>query len=89
MKIKEGFILREIAGSFIVIPIGERVVEFNCLISLSESGAFLWRKIINQSVDEKKLAECMANEYEVDEATAQADVYEFTSELIRAGLAEA
>ena len=42
MKLKSGFILREIAGSSIIVPVGERVKEFNGVINLNDTGVFLW-----------------------------------------------
>lgn len=37
--IKNWFMLREIAGQSVVVPIGSEVVEFNGIMTLSESGA--------------------------------------------------
>ena len=42
MKIKDGFAKRNIAGSDIVVPIGENAKEFNGMITLNETGGFLW-----------------------------------------------
>ena len=43
MKIKEGFLLREVAGKYVVVPLGAQSVDFRCLITLNEAGTFLWR----------------------------------------------
>ena len=44
MKIKDGYMVREVAGSQIVVPVGERTVDFNGIITLNETAAFLcWR----------------------------------------------
>lgn len=88
MKIKDGFMLREIADTWVVIPIGERVVEFNAIISLSESGADLW-KILKDDADETELVKALMSEYIVDEATASKDVKEFIQEMSNKGLLEA
>lgn len=50
MKIKEGFILRNVAGSYVVVPIGEATLDFNGMMSLNETGAFLFGKLIQKSV---------------------------------------
>mgnify|MGYP007095657831 FL=1 len=42
MKIKNGFAKREIAGSYIVVPVGKEASEFNGMITLNESGSFFW-----------------------------------------------
>ena len=53
MKIKKGFAKRNIAGSEIVVPIGKKAKEFNGMITLNESGSFLWDRFTEgMSVDE-------------------------------------
>lgn len=42
IKMKDGFIVRQIADSWVAVPTGERADDVSGLISLSESGAFLW-----------------------------------------------
>ncbi|GIM28729.1 hypothetical protein CPJCM30710_13950 [Clostridium polyendosporum] len=87
MRIKKGFILREVADSWIVVPIGERVVEFNGLMTLSESGALLWRNLEKGS-DINELVSSILEEYDIDEATTRADVQEFISAIQEKGLLE-
>ncbi|MGE5417239.1 MAG: PqqD family protein [Acidobacteriota bacterium] len=76
MKIKDGFILREVAGQWLVVPLGERVVEFNGMITLSESGALIWKALETESSVDDLVAKVLS-EYDIDEATARADVDEF------------
>lgn len=76
MKIKDGFILREVAGSYIVISVGGDSVDFNGMITVNETGAFLWKKLA-EDITEKELLGAMLDEYEVDEETAKADISEF------------
>lgn len=85
MKLKENLVLREIAGSWIIVPVGEMVVEFNGLMNLSESGALLWKKLADGS-SEDELVDVLLNEYNVDRETAKADVEEFISQLQEKGL---
>jgi hypothetical protein len=85
MKTKANLILREIVGTWIIVPVGEMVVEFNGLMNLSESGAFLWKKLaVGAEVDE--LVAAMLSEYNIDEETARADVQEFIGQLQERGL---
>ena len=42
MKIKSGFAKRNIAGSEIVVPVGENASRFNGMITLNETGSFFW-----------------------------------------------
>ena len=80
MKIKDGFMLRQIAGTWLVVPIGERVVDFNGMITLSDTGAFLWKQLENETSSEELLSSLLS-EYEVDEETAKADLAEFLEQL--------
>lgn len=78
MKIKDGFMLREVAGQWVVVPLGERVVEFNGIMTLSESGAVIW-KIMSDDVSEEQIISAILAEYNIDAETATADVREFLS----------
>lgn len=80
MKIKDGFMLREVAEQWVVIPLGERVVEFNGIMSLSESGALLWKEMGNY-VREEDLVRVLLKEYIVDEEIVKADILEFITAL--------
>ena len=42
MRIKDGFVLRNVAGSFIAVATGEEAINFNAMITTNETGAFLW-----------------------------------------------
>lgn len=80
MKLKDGFMLREIAGQWVVVPLGERVVEFNGIMTLSESGALLWKNMADDiRVDD--LVQIVLNEYSIDEETVRLDVREFVAML--------
>ena len=41
MKIKEGFLLRQIAGQNVVLPTGNEL-DLNMMITLNDTGVFLW-----------------------------------------------
>lgn len=80
MKIKDGFMLREVAGQWVVVPLGERVVEFNGIMTLSESGAMLWKLMEEDAVEEDMVKATLA-EYSIDEETARSDIREFIASL--------
>ncbi len=80
MRVKSGFMLREIAGQAVVVPLGERVVEFNGIITLSESGALLWSKMETE-VSEDELVGHIVNEYDIDPETARKDIEEFIDSM--------
>lgn len=80
MKIEKEFILREIAGDYVIVPTGKTALEFNGLITVNELGAFIWKKL-QQDVTEDELIQVILEEYEVDEETARNDVEEFLNKL--------
>ena len=85
MKIKDGFILRKVADSYIVVAVGERVKDFNGVINLNETGAFLW-KLLEKGNDHEGLKNALLEEYNVQEAVAEKDVKAFMNKLMEAGL---
>lgn len=85
MKISKDFILKEIAGEFIVIPVGKNLVDFNAVITLNETGAFLWNQMQNDC-DISHLIEALVSEFDVDEETAGADIDEFIKKLTSVGI---
>jgi len=87
MKIKSGYLLREVAGNYIVVAIGEEAVDFNGLITVNETGAFLWKKL-EEGIDTSELLAALTAEYDVDEKTAVADINAFVEKLQKADLLE-
>ena len=87
MKIKDGFILREVAGSYIVVAVGKRTKEFNGVINLNESSAFLWKNLL-APITEDELVEKLLGEYDVPVEVAKRDVSAFLGKLREAGLLE-
>ena len=85
MKVKDNLILREIAGSWIIVPVAEMVVEFNGLMNLNETGAFLWKKL-TEGAELEDLVQAMVSEYEIDELTARTNIMEFVGQLREKGL---
>ena len=79
MKIKDGFLLRQVAGQSVVLPTGGDL-DLNMMITLNDTGAFLWDKLQNDC-DEAALVSALLNEYDVDEATARASVEAFIRKL--------
>ena len=79
MKIKSGYILRQVAGEYVVVPTGEDL-NLNMMITLNETGAFLW-KLMERDTDEKAMVAALLEEYDVDEAAARAHVDTFVKKL--------
>ncbi len=85
MKIKNGYLLREIAGKWMVIPVGRRAQELHGMIALNETGAFIWKALENeQTVD--TLLESILNEYDVTEEVARDSVSVFIQDMRKEGV---
>ena len=80
MKIEKEYILREIAGDYIIVPVGAAALEFNGMITVNETGAFLWEKL-REGTTREELLHAMLEEYEVSEKEAEADIQEFLQML--------
>ena len=79
MKIKEGYLLRQVAGQHVVLPTGGEL-DLNVMISLNETGAFLWQRLENGAEEASLVADLLA-EYDVDEDTACSCVAAFVKKL--------
>lgn len=81
MKIKDGLILKEIAGNYIIVPVSGELVDLNAMINVNETGAFLFKALENETTEEA-LLDALTKEYDVDSATAKADTKDFL-EILR------
>lgn len=80
MKIKEGFMLREVAGSHVVVAVGKRSEQFNGMVNMNETGAFLW-KLVEKGAGREDLLESLLDAYEVEREKAARDVDKFIAIL--------
>lgn len=80
MRVKENFILRQIAGESLLIPVGEAALAVNGLIALSESGCLLYERLRNDC-SRQELIDALLAEYEVSEEIAGADVDAFLEQM--------
>lgn len=87
MKLKQDLALRQVADTWVVLPLGSAIADFNGMLTLNEAGAILW-KALEQGGSREKLADALTSEYIVDRATALADVDEFLAKLKNAGCLE-
>ena len=86
MKIKDGFVLREVAGSYVLMNIGGEL-SFNKMITLNETGALIWNAL-SDSISVDEIAKRIASEYEVSEDVALNDVNVFVEKMKEAGVIE-
>ena len=80
MKFKKEFMLREIVGETILIPMGDSNNHFNGIITINELGKFIWENL-ESSKNEEDLLHKILEEYEVEEKEAKEDIDEFLDKL--------
>ena len=72
MKMKDGFLLRNVSDAYVVVAVGEAAKNFNGMITLNETGAFLWEALTEGCADKKALVDKLLAEYDVDTALVRA-----------------
>ena len=87
MKIKEGFILRDVAGQTIVVAVGKMSKNFNRIIKLNSTGKFIWEKL-SSDIERDELVASLVAEYDIAEATASSDADKFVETLKGADILE-
>ncbi len=88
MKVKNTFVLRNVAGSNVVVPLGADMMNFNGMVTLNETGAFLWEKLKSET-SVKELTEELLSEYSgITKEEAEKDVAEFIKTLDSKGIIE-
>lgn len=74
MRIKEGFTLRTLCEDHIVIGEGLAMVNFDKMLSLNESAAYLWEQVVGKDFTDDDLTNLLTERYEVSEERAREDV---------------
>lgn len=87
MRASKDMILREIAGEFILIPVGKAALKIHGMINLSESAAFIWNMLQNDCAEDA-LVDALLTEYDIDRETAVCDVREFIDQMNEVGILE-
>lgn len=87
MKIKKDFILRKVADSYVVVPVGKQTLDFNGIINLNETGAFLFG-LLQEGAEKEELLRKMLEEYDVTPEKAAADIDVFLKKAEEADVLE-
>ena len=87
MKIKKDFILRKVADSYVVVPVGKLTLDFNGIINLNETGAFLFG-LLQEGAEKQDLLRKMLEEYDVTPEKAAADIDVFLKKAEEADVLE-
>jgi hypothetical protein len=88
MKIKEGFVLRQMCGENIVAGEGLQHINFNKLLSLNESAAYLWKELMGKEFTQEEMAELLIVRYGIDKQLAMTDSGKLMNAWVDAGVAE-
>ena len=88
MKIKTGFVLREMCGENIIAAEGLENINFNKLISLNESAAYLWKELEGKEFSVEEMAELLIARYGIDKELAMKDSAHLCQAWVDAGIAE-
>ena len=80
MKLKYDFAVREVVGEYVMVPLGAGALAFSGMISTTQTGATL-AEALQKEMTHQELLQLILDEYEIDEATAAADLDEFLNQL--------
>lgn len=84
MKLKSNFVLRQIAGTWVVMPLSKDILNFDGMLSLNETGVALWLWM-EKGLERESLVDMLTLEYDVSRNQALADIDEFITKLKKAG----
>ena len=88
MKIKEGFKMRKLGREHIVVPESSLLVNFNKMISLNDTAAYLWDSLLGKDFAVEDIKRLILDRYEIDDKTADADAANLARSWAEAGLIE-
>ena len=87
MRVKHGFVMRQLGEEYVVVPVGAEVEQFQGMLRLNEAGAFLWKRL-QTGISEAGLCQALQDEYDVSEEKAAGDLEKFINILKEEGLLE-
>ncbi len=87
MKIKDGFIRREVAGNAIVVAVGELSEKMNGMMKLNQTGCLLWERL-EAGAERDELVKLLLDSFDVEPAVAEKGVDGFIAELEKIGCIE-
>ena len=84
MKRSSDFILRDVAGTLVIVPVGSAVSDFPGMITLNSTGAYIWELLESEQTVES-LVEALQARYDVEQDLARTDVEAFIKRLQSTG----
>ena len=89
MRVKKGFINRNVCGESVLLATGQENIDFTNIISLNETANFLWNELAQRedfTIDD--MVELLTGEYEVEADEAKADCQTLVQQWTDAGILE-
>ena len=87
MRIKKGFVVREIAGNVIAVPTGDLLDEFKGIINLNCTARFIW-ELLQKDTTIEEVAQKLVEKYHFDEERASNSAHAFIKQLQAANIIE-
>lgn len=87
MKRRTDYLLRPTAGLIVIVPVGKAAVDFPGMITVNETGKFLW-ELLAEERTEAELIDALEAKYDAPREQISADVEAFLQQLSRAGALE-
>lgn len=84
MKRSSNFILRDVAGTLVIVPVGSAVSDFPGMITLNSTGAYIWELLESEQTVES-LVEALQARYDVEQDLARTDVEAFVKKMQATG----
>ena len=85
MRIKPGFEMVNIAGDYLLIPIGDQIDQFNGTVVLNEVAAFIITKL-NTDIEKDDLVTLLVKEYNIAPRIAREDIDEALEKMKKIGI---
>ena len=87
MKIKEGFILREVMGNYVVVAVGNASKDFRGMIKLNSTAVDIWN-LLGEGKNENEICEILLSQYDVERSQLEKDIRTTVNRLIEQGILE-
>lgn len=88
MRVKKGFVLRELAGEKIISGEGLEQIDFNKIVTLNSSAAYIWEHIFDREFDLETMVDLLLDRYDIERSVALQDSRRLLDDWKSIGLIE-
>ena len=85
MRRKDNFVIQNVGGENLLVPLGAQVMDMNAIITLNGTSAYIW-SLLDQDRSIDELAAAVVERFAVDPIRARADIQTFINEITNLGL---